>query len=123
METKNKINHLFKFETRSGMNLPNGHTLTTSGGNWIPVIFRSDPIYSSDYVSKEVERFGKEEGFVKDGVCAFFLFYDTTVSDEELPEIYSKRWSGEVGNHLIHFPEDGKLSHGFYSRLQGITGE
>ena len=116
METKNKINHLFKFETRSGMNLPNGHTLTTSGGNWIPVIFRSDPIYSSDYVSKEVERFGQEMGFVKGDVCAFYLSYDRTVSDEEIPEIYSKWGNRNRTDYIIDFPEDGKLTQGFYSK-------
>ena len=113
METKNKINHLFKFETRKGMKLPNGHTLEDSGGTWKPVIIRADPKYSSDDVSKEVKRFGEEEGFVKgvDGkpfVCAFFLFYDRTISNDEIPETFSK-WGGEVGNHLVDFPEDGNF--------------
>ena len=55
-KTTNKINHLFKFETRKGMKLSNGHTLN-SGDTWKPVIIRADPKYSSDYVSKEIKRF------------------------------------------------------------------
>ena len=108
-----KLNHVFKFETRKGMTLPNGHTLDR-GGNWIPVIFRSDPIYSSDYVSKEVERFGQEMGFVKGDVCAFYLSYDRTVSDEEVPKIYSK-W-GNNTEYIIDFPEDGKFPQNFLSK-------
>ena len=111
-KTTNKINHLFKFETMKGMKLPNGHTLD-SGGTWKPVIIMADPKYSSDDVSKEVKRFGEEMGFVKgvDGkpfVCAFFLFYYRTISNEEISEAFSK-WGGEVGNHLVDFPKDGKF--------------
>jgi len=110
METENKINHLFKWETRKGMKLPNGHTLE-DGGSWKPVIIRSDSKYSSDYVSKEVKRFGDIEGFIKNVegnpfVCAFFLFYDRTISNDEIPEIFSN-WDGKVGTHLVDFPEDG----------------
>jgi len=115
-----KVNYLFNFETRKGITTPSGNTLTETTGSFKPVVIRSDPKYSSDYVSKEIKRFSEIGGFVHPHIWSGYLFYEKIVSDEEVKEIFSK-WNGGVGDHLIDFPEDGKCNNfgrfdGFYSK-------
>ena len=109
-----KINYLFSFELRKGMTLPDGKPITEPTHQYKSVVIRSDPKYSSDYVSKELKRFSETDVFswVLPHVWSGFLFYDKIVSDEGVKEIYSK-WDDKT-DHILDFPEDGKFYDCFY---------